>query len=741
MKTANDNLDCAADRRIALRARPDLVIRAQQYGPDRYWVVKDPVSLSYFQLCDEEHSILQMLDGRASLAEIKRRFDDAFAPLEVTFEQLQSFFSRLHQLGLVVADAPGQGEELLRRRAQRGRREWLGAISNPLAIRFRGLDPERFLRWAYPKCRWAFSWWFLGLCMAMVAGAAILAAVEFDIIRSRLPDFHTFFSARNAIWFAAALAMTKGLHELGHAMACKHFGGECHEIGVLLLVFMPCLYSNVSDAWTFSGKWQRIAVSAAGVAVEVVLAGLCTFLWWFSQPGFFHTLMLSVVVLCSVNTLLLNGNPLLRYDGYYVLADLLAVPNLYQQSRALLARGFRRLCFGVDGPVHRSLPRNRRALLVGYAAASAVYRWVVVIAILWFCYRVLQSHRLEVVAQVLAVVVVAGLLAAPAGNLAAALRNPAWRRRIQPARAVLTFVLVAAAAITVLAVPLPCRIHAPAVVQPQGAHHVYVVAPGTLIDSVRAGQVVEEGEALAHLENLEIRQKTTELTAQRDQQRLELQNLRLRLADDPAVAPELPAAEQSLADLEEQLEQQLRDQERLVLLVPASGTVIPPPQQEPQPYAPGALRSWSGDPLEARNRGCYLPTGTLFCLVGDPDRLEAHLVIDQADMAFVRKGQQVRLELDELPGAVLRGTLVELAKIDLKVAPRELAGRSDLPVRVDQQGLPRPAETSYQARVALDGHDIPLRIGTRGRARILAHPQPLGLRWYRTLARVFRFGR
>jgi putative peptide zinc metalloprotease protein len=145
--------------------------------------------------------------------------------------------------------------------------------------------------------------------------------------------------------------------------------------------------------------------------------------------------------------------------------------------------------------------------------------------------------------------------------------------------------------------------------------------------------------------------------------------------------------------------------------------------------------------LQAKNLGCHLETGTLFCLVGDPERLEAHLVIDQADMRFVRKGQQVRIKLDQLPGAVLGGTIVDLSKTDVKVAPRELARDSSLSIRVDQQGLPRPAKTSYHARVVMDRHDAALLIGTRGLAKILVDPQPLGLRWYRYVGQVFRFNR
>ena len=121
-------------------------------------------------------------------------------------------------------------------------------------------------------------------------------------------------------------------------MTCIRLGGQCRELGLMLLVFTPCLYCEVSDAWTFPSKWQRIAVSAAGIIVEIVLAALAALVWCFSGPGLLHSLAFAVMVVCSVSTLLFNGNPLMRYDGYYVLADLLEVPNLAEQSRAVVAR-------------------------------------------------------------------------------------------------------------------------------------------------------------------------------------------------------------------------------------------------------------------------------------------------------------------------------------------------------------------------------------------------------------------
>jgi putative peptide zinc metalloprotease protein len=737
MRSVHHPADDATARPAALRIRPDLLVIPQQYGRQRYWLVKDPVALTYFHLCEEEHAIWQMLDGRTSLAEIKRRFEEEFAPLQTTLEHLQAFLGRLHESGLLLAEAPGQGRQLWERHVRRRRRIWMESCANVLSIRFHGLDPERFLSWLYPYCRWLFAWWFLLGCLVLIVSAAILAAVQFHDLQAKLPDLREFFHARNLTWLAVALMLAKVLHELAHALTCKHFGGECHEIGVLLLVFTPCLYCNVSDAWLLPGKWQRMAVSAAGIGVEVLLAGIATFLWCFSMPGLLNTLCLNMIFVCSFSTLLLNGNPLLRYDGYYVLADWLEVPNLAQQSRALVTSGLARFFLGIEWPADRSLPGSRRALLAVYGVASAVYRWLIVIGILWLCYRLLKPHGLALLAQTLTVLVVAGMVVAPAWSLAAFLRNPANQRRIRRGRAAFAWGVLAAAAGAVFLVPWPFRVSAPAVLEPRDARCVYVVVPGRLVKSVAAGEVVAKDQELARLVNLDVRQQIVELTGQRDQQRLQLENLRLRRADDPSVAPQIPAAEEALADVEEQLRQRRRDEESLILRAPASGTVLPPPRQPGRPYAPGQLNTWQGSPLDERNLGSHQKTGTLFCLVGSPTPLEAFLVVDQADVNFVRKGQRVRLQLDEMPGRVLGGTIAELAKTDMKVAPRELAKGTDLLVRVDENGIPRPLATSYLARVVLDGPDENLLAGTRGRAKVLAEPQPLGHRLYRSLKRTF----
>jgi len=170
-----------------------------------------------------------------------------------------------------------------------------------------------------------------------------------------------------------------------------------------------------------------------------------------------------------------------------------------------------------------------------------------------------------------------------------------------------------------------------------------------------------------------------------------------------------------------------------------AGAVIPGPWRPSPAHSAGALPTWWGSLLEPQNCGAYLETGTLFCTVGDPARLEGVLVIDQADTTFVRQGQGVRMKFDQMPGLVLEGTITEISKLDLKVAPRELAGAGGLAVHMDRAGVAHPASVSYQARVALAACPPELLVAARGQAKILAAPQSLAARLYHQVSRVFRF--
>ncbi len=267
------------DEPLGIRARSDLAVRPQVFRGRRHWCIKDPVSLAYFHLRDEEYAILQALKERTSMSRVLQALQGKFPGRPIDAEQVRLFLAGLYRNGLVTVERSGQGGVLWGRREKTRQRAWLTALPSLLAIRFRGIDPTSLLRTAYDYLWWVFSPAALAAAVLCIIGALAIVLVRFDLVVSSLPDAESFFGAREIVLFFVAMGLIKVLHEIGHGLTCLRLGGECHEMGLMLLVFAPCLYCDVSDSWLLESKWRRIAVAAAGIVVELTLAALATFAW------------------------------------------------------------------------------------------------------------------------------------------------------------------------------------------------------------------------------------------------------------------------------------------------------------------------------------------------------------------------------------------------------------------------------------------------------------------------------
>jgi putative peptide zinc metalloprotease protein len=724
-------------RELPVRARPDLVVSPQWFGGRRYWGVQDPVTLRCFQLREEEHFVLEQLRQPTTVTEIKARFERRFAPRKLDSRHLQSFLGLLFRQGLLMSDAPGQGEQLRLRGQRQFRATIMSGLANLLAIRLPGFHPGRGLHWLHARCRWMYSRWCVAGCCLLMTAALLLTAIQFESLRERWPTFQGFFSPQNIVWLIVALGTTKILHELAHGLTCVHFGGECHEIGMMLLVFTPCLYCDVTSAWLLPSKWHRMAVGLAGIYVEMVLAAAATLGWWFTEPGLLNSLLLNMMVICSVNTLLINGNPLLRFDGYFVLSDLLEVPNLQPRARDVVVTGLRHWLFDLQQDRTPAVREHHLGWLALYAVASILYRLTVVVAILVLLQRAFRGTDLELLAQLITVAVVIGMVGPATWKTVRWFQDPGQRRQLRPGHAASRLAWAALLVAGVLLVPLPSRLLTPAMMEPEDVERIYVSVPGLIRSAVTVGQAVQAGDTLAQLENSSISREIAELTAEIELQRVRLANLRGARVADATVEKQIPVVEESLRDFEQRLQQRRADQARLTLRSSGSGTVLPSPRAEDR-AADGALPRWSGDPLSARNRGAYLETGTLLCLVGDPRRLQGLLVIDQSDVDLVRIGQRVRILVFEQPQQVLEGKIKAISELRLDTAPRELLVAGLLPTQAEGQGA-RPTRTSYLARVSIDNLPSPVLMAAAGRARIHTAPRSIAARVYRYLKGTLRF--
>jgi putative peptide zinc metalloprotease protein len=747
--TLADSIVSSSSRKLSIRVRPDLKARRQRYQGRNYWVVKDPVGLQYFRFEEEEFAILQMLDGDSSLDDIAERFEAEFPPQTIRVEELQNFIGMLHRSGLVLSNAPGQGVQLKERRDEKKWKELLAALSNILAFRFRGIDPEKLLNFLYPYVRWFFTPAATAGALMLAMAALTLVIVQFDVFQARLPSFHSFFAAQNWMALAGTLMATKILHEFGHGMSCKHFGGECHEMGVMFLVLTPCLYCNVSDSWMLANRWHRAAIGAAGMYVEIVLASICTFIWWFSEPGPLNYFCLNVMFVSSVSTVMFNANPLLRYDGYYILSDILEIPNLRQKASTILNRKLGAWCLGLEEQEDPFLPKRHQLLFALFTVASFLYRWVVLFGILYFLNKVFEPYGLKILGQALALASIYGLFAMPAWKVYKFFRVPGRWSKVKRVRMYVSLALLGCVIAAIFLVPFPSRVAAFFELQPRNAASVYIEAPGKLVRvHVKPGDHVEAGQLLAELENLGLQFEVEKLRGQRAMLEAQIAGYKkLMFIPDKAedASGKLSNAEEQLDAIDDQLKKKERDLEQMRIVAPTSGTIIPPPRAADRPRDEDAeLPMWSGTPFDASNLGANLSSDgpqNLFCQIGDPNAWEALLVIDQDDVDLVREGQQVRLMFDESAYHVYVSTITQSSTDVMDQAPARLASTNGgpLPAQAEPDGTVRPISTSSQAVAPLDNSTGLLRNGLIGRARITTEPRTLSQRIGRYLSRTFNF--
>lgn len=714
------------------RLRPDLQSTPHEFDGRLAWGIKDPVTLSYFEMSDEAFFVLNHLDGKQTDDDVCRLFHARFRPRTLSIAELHGFLGQLVSQNLVMADAPGYGRSLVEKQKSKQARQRWGMLSNILAIRFRGIDPDRFLTTLLDWFGWLFTAPVVVLGLILIMSAVSLVAVHFNELIARLPDAQAFVSLPNLVSLSALLAIIKVLHEFGHGLTCKRFGGECHEMGVMLLVFTPTLYCNVSDIWMIKDKWKRIAVSLAGIWVEAVIAAICTFLWWFSAPGLFHSVCLNLIVLCGLSTALLNGNPLLRYDGYFALSDWLEIPNLQQQSMSKLRAALSKWYCGIDTSEGADLSSRWDTGLLTYGIASLLYRVTLTVAILWALNRWLAPLGLGVLVTVFAVFMLGTMFLMPLMSAIRFLKSPATSSRIQWGRFGARCVGTLAAILVLLNLPLPSRVGAAALAEDRDVYRVYVTFSGTLIDAVQVGELVERDQVLARLDDPAIQVELTHLQGELNQQKTRLEQLERRRVSEQNVAQSIPTVREVVRDLEHQLSQRQRDAERLIVRAPRAGTVLSANAHR-APTKSGSLSMSIGSPLNEQNRGCYLRMGSPLCSIGDKSSRTAVLMVSQDDINLVRLGQRVRLLWNEMSGEIQEGEIIELAGFDLDTLSREAAVRLNLPARGTTAGSARPVGIWYQARVKLDESSIPVLHGAAGTAKILVEPQSLFrrlMRWF-----------
>ncbi len=718
-----------------IRRRPDVTCHAQSVSGSAGAVLRDPLTSRLFELREYELAIWDLLDGRRSFEEIRRAFASRFAPAKITSEEILAFVHRLHHANLVLTDDAQAGTRYWQRSREQTQRETIQRWLRWWAIRLPAVDPSRWLARIQPLAAWLFTPAAVMASIALIGSALSLLALRWDECLQRISKLEAFLTPQSLIWFGVALAIVKGCHELGHALLCQHFGGRCREMGVMLFFFTPCLYSNVSDAWLFRSRWRRMAVSAAGIWVELVIASIGFLLWWWVAPGTWSAILLRLCLVCSLHTVLINGNPLLQYDGYFLLSDALGISNLHERSRAAWSNWFRRWWTN-DLTVTSIGTTSGRWAFMGYAIASFIYRFLLIASAMVLMVRLGQHWNLPSVGNSLALLFAASVVGPNLFAGSRAIESARQGGSLRPWRMLPALLMLFVAMLLVSVIPMPRSILAPATIRPANAAWIYTTIPGRIERSLPGGVRVGVDDELVRLDDPALRYEIAELTTERDQAAVRLQNLRARQADDATAALLLPSAEARLQDLQARCSQRLHDARGLSCRTPIAGTLFPPPEgreyEEDEPEKRTTI-----PPLDPRSRGGYLDRGTLIGIVGDPHRLEAIVLVPQEDLAALRVGHAVRVSVAAAGPRSLAGSIAEISQSPIEFLPDDLIGSIE-PITTDAHGNVRPIDTMHEVRVQLAPSSVAVPIGAQGRARIFVDREPLSNRVVRALQSLFK---
>ncbi|WP_316014996.1 peptidase M50 [Roseobacter sp. HKCCA0434] len=364
------------------RLRNHVEIHRQQFRGETWFVVQDHHTGRYHRITPAANFMLSMMNGRRRMHDIWEEACARHGDDPPTQGETIRLLGQLHGADLIATDGAPDVEELGRRHAQQARSELIARVKNPLAIRLPLFDPDRFLNATAWLLRPLFTPAGFVAWLALVLAGLVLAVMNWGPLTGSLAD--RVLSADNLLLMALAYPLVKAVHEMGHAYAAKVWGGEVHEIGIMVLVFMPVPYVDASASSAFASKWRRAVVGGAGIMVELALASLALIFWLNAEPGLARAFAWNVMLIGGVSTLLFNGNPLLRFDGYFVFSDLIEIPGLGQRSNKYFWYLVQRYLLRLDGAQSPVTGRGEAKWLFTYAVAAFLYRIFISFAIALF---------------------------------------------------------------------------------------------------------------------------------------------------------------------------------------------------------------------------------------------------------------------------------------------------------------------------------------------------------------------
>lgn len=598
--------------------RPDLRFTPAEFDREPCYMIEDPLRGKFFRIGTDEFTLISFLDGKNTIAQAIGLSSESLRESAFTENEAMSVCHWLLESQLAVCGGAAQGERLAQS-ARKQAQNKLAASVNPMAMRLPLCNPTALLNRIAPWTNWIFTRPAV-IAWCVVCGIGLLVAIS---NRSELIQSSSVLLDRDN-WLRLALVwlILKVLHEAAHGLACLHFGGTVPSAGILLVLFTPLPFVDVTASWRFSSKWQRIATAAAGVYFELFVAAVAIILWSWSSDSVVRHAALNVAATAGLTSVLVNGNPLMRFDGYYMLSDWLELPNMSASGQKYIASLFQAIV-GIETPPDNRSRRTRRIIAV-YAIASLIWRNMVYAGLLVVLFAMVSKLGVFLAWAAL-LLALAAILVNPVRNVVRFLskqQTVSTKRLAAVAAGALGLVLVVA-----FFLARPGTVRTCGIVEYSPPTIVRSASPGLVKEvKVHDGETVEAGQVIAVLENEDLHVELATVRNQIEQSRL--RQRMLQQTQETAKQQAEVAKSQSLQKKEVEIQAQV---DGLVVRAPIAGQVV----------AQGL------DSLTGR----YLSVGDEIVVIGDEKDKEIILAAAQNDISsyMSQRGRpvKVRIEGDE----------------------------------------------------------------------------------------------
>ena len=708
-KTFSESWYRVANNKVSLK--PHVQARRQFFRGEKWYVLQDAFNNQFFRLRPGAYDFIARLRPDRTIQQVwdeclVRSPDDAPGQEEVI-----RLLAQLYHANLLHYAVAADSAKLFERYKKRVRSETKSKLLGIMFARFPLVDPDVFLKRVLPIFRP-----FIGSLGALIWVIVVVAALKvvidnFDTVKVQSQGI---LAPGNLFLLYLGLVIIKTIHEFGHALVCRRFGGEVHVMGVMLLVFTPIPYMDATSSWAFRSRFQRTLVGAAGMIFEIFVAACATFVWAYTGSGTVHSLAYNMMFIASFSTIVFNINPLLRFDGYYILSDVLDIPNLHTNGKQQLRHLVEHYLFGCKKSYSPATSLRETFWLTFFGITSGIYRIVVFTGILLFV-----ADKFLLFGLIMAVVCCISWVLVPIGRLFQYLTNSPRLERTRKRAVFVTLGFVATLFILLGKFQYPNRFRAPGVLETEAHPSVINESPGYIAKIVvPTGSHVVQGQKLLRLRHPELDFEIAGAKAQYNQ------TILLKLRSISGDSTDMASINSRIEAIKKKLNYFLQRQRSLVVRANQSGM-------------------WTA-PLLEEYLGMWVPRGTILGQILNQDTFQFSAIVSQqeASRLFENKIGQTEIRLKGQANLVLPVAHLNIIPAEQSMLPSAAMGWAaggDIAVDVsDPSGL-RAAESFFNVIANIKPVEgVAFFHGRSGKIRFELPPEPLLQQWYRKLRQLIQ---